>query len=161
MQQFADLFQGISLGQTIVWVCAIVTLGKTFNSILEKYHAHKKTVEKEDEVVAQHTKSISELSDKIDVLIEKVNTIDDKVNTIDDNNNKSEAKRLRREILKFGDLLRDGRVPSKDSFEDIFDCNTEYEDLIARKGIKNGFTAQEMKIIEKSYRELYGNITED
>ena len=63
---------------------------------------------------------------------------------------------MRREILKFSDNIRNGKTPSKDAFQDIIESNAEYENIIAKRQIKNGFTEHEMVFIENKYDELYG-----
>lgn len=156
--QYADLFQNISLGTIIIWSCAVGFLGGCIHKFLEKYRNYKNGFEKKDSTIAAHDEKIQSIDDSINEINESITNITQSIKDFNMLYDKREAKRLRREILKFSDRLRQGDIPSKDSFEDIFDCNQDYEALIAKTDTKNGYTKREMVFVNKRYDELYGKV---
>lgn len=151
--EYAELFSGISLGTLIVWGCAAAFLGGAINKFLEKYRKYRNGYDEKEKAIESHSKEIVNLNNKIDSIIKSVDEITEIYN-------QRESKRLRREILKFSDKLRDGKAPSQDSFEDIFECNESYEELIHKTGTKNGFTEREMAFIQRKYDDIYGSVLE-
>lgn len=105
--------------------------------------------------VDEHTIALTKQDTQIAAIDEKMDKILESITALSSTSDEREARRLRREILKFSDNLRLGKHPSKDSFEDIFDCNEQYEILISKSGIKNGYTEQEMKFVKNVYAQLY------
>ena len=151
--EYAELFSGISLGTLIVWGCAAAFIGGAINKFLEKYRKYKNGYEDKEKAIESHSNEINNLNTKVDSILV---SIDEIIATY----NQRESKRLRREILKFSDKLRDGKIPSQDSFEDIFDCNESYEELIHHTGTKNGFTEREMAFIQRKYDDIYGTVSD-
>lgn len=151
--EYAELFCGISLGTLIVWGCAAAFIGGVINKFLEKYRKYRNGYENKEKAIENHSNEINNLNTKVDSILVHI----DEIKTT---YNQREAKRLRREILKFSDKLRDGKIPSQDSFEDIFDCNESYEELIHNTGIKNGFTEHEMTFIQRKYDDIYGTVSD-
>ena len=154
--EYIEIFNKISLGTVIAGVLALLFLGGLIMKGLEKYHKFKKTIEEKDELINNHTKGIEELNKDIGEIKGKINSVLDFLNVITEEADQREARRLRREILKFSDRLREGKTFSQDAFQDIMESNEEYERIIARRSINNGFTEQEMAFIIKKYHELYG-----
>ena len=154
--EYIELFDKISLGTLIAIVLALLFLGGLIMKGLERYHKFKKTIEEKDALIDGHTKKIEKLNECVEKINSKVDTILTSLDTIKDDADQREARRLRREILKFGDNIRMGKIYSKDAYQDIIESNEEYEKIIKRCNISNGFTEQEMVFIVKKYHELYG-----
>ena len=123
---------------------------------LDKYHKFKKTIEEKDNIINGHDEKIKGLETYVTEINSKVDTVLVSLDNIMESGDQREARRLRREILKFGDNIRAGKTYSRDAFQDIIESNEEYERIINRRDIKNGFTEQEMIYIVKKYHELYG-----
>ena len=154
--EYIEIFDKVSLGTLVAIVLSLLFLGGLIMKGLDKYHKFKKTIEEKDNLIAQHSKEILQLNTDVKEINTKVDTVIDTLDTIMDDADQREARRLRREILKFGDNIRNGKTYSKDAFQDIIESNEEYERIINRRDIKNGFTEQEMVYIVKKYHELYG-----
>ena len=154
--EYIEIFDKLTFGTVIAIVLALLFLGGLIMKGLEKYHAYKNNVEEKDELMKKHTEGIDELYKNINDINEKVDTVLSAIDSIKEDADQREARRLRREILKFGDNIRNGKTFSKDAFQDIIESNEEYENIITRRSIKNGFTEQEMVYIIKKYQELYG-----
>ena len=158
--QYLTYLNAISVGQVVLGVLIGGFLGKGLLSFLEKYRKTRNKQEDKIETIDNHDQEIASLQELYGTLNEKIDTCITGLQALTKEANGREARRLRREILKFADSLRDGRTPSKDSFEDIIDCNEEYEELIEKEGIKNGYTAREMKFVYAKFDALYGVVDE-
>lgn len=154
--EYVEFFDKISLGTLITIVLALIFLGGLIMKGLDKYHKFKKTIEEKDSLMDAHTKDINELNGDIGEIKGKIDNVLDALDDIKENADQREARRLRREILKFSDGIRSGKTYSRDAFQDIMESNEEYERIINRRDIKNGFTEQEMSYVIKKYHELYG-----
>lgn len=154
--EYIEIFDKISFGAVIGIILALLFLGGLIMKGLDKYHKIKKTIEEKDKLIDGHETRINKLSEDIGEINGKVDEVLASLGTIREDADQREARRLRREILKFGDNIRNGKTFSKDAFQDIIESNEEYENIIARRNIKNGFTEQEMIFIVKKYHELYG-----
>ena len=154
--EYIEIFDKVSLGTLVAIVLSLLFLGGLIMKGLDKYHKFKKTIEEKDNIIERHSKEILQLNTDVKEINTKVDTVIDTLGTIMDDADQREARRLRREILKFGDNIRNGKTYSKDAFQDIIESNEEYERIINRRDIKNGFTEQEMIYIVKKYHELYG-----
>ena len=154
--EYIEIFDQISFGTVIACILALLFLGGLMFKGLEKYHNLKKNVEDKDKEIQNHDTEINKLKDNVSEINTKIDDVLiclDKVITSAD---QRESRRLRREILKFSDGIRNGKIYSRDAFQDIMESNQEYENLILTHGITNGFTEHEMAFIEKKYDELYG-----
>ena len=154
--EYVELFDKISLGTVISIILALLFLGGLIMKGLNKYHKFKKTIEVKDDLIDTHTKDISEVKGDIGEIKGKMDIILVSLDSIKEEADQREARRLRREILKFSDGIRNGKTYSRDAFQDIMESNEEYERIITKRDIKNGFTEQEMMYIVKKYHELYG-----
>jgi len=154
--EYVELLDKISLGTVVATVLCLLFLGGLIMKGLDKYHKFKNKIEEKDTLMDAHTKGIDELNKDIREIKGNLNNIVDLLDSIKEEADQREARRLRREILKFSDNIRSGKAFSKDAFQDIIESNEEYERIIAIRDIKNGFTEQEMAHIIKKYQELYG-----
>ena len=154
--EFIEFFNKISFGTFITAILALLFLGGLIMKGLDKYHKFKKTIEEKNSLMDAHTKGIDELNRDIGEIKSKIDTVIDGLDEIRENADQREARRLRREILKFSDGIRSGKMYSRDAFQDIMESNEEYERIIEIRNIKNGFTEQEMAYVIKKYHELYG-----
>lgn len=154
--EYIEIFDKISLGTLITVVLALLFLGGLIMKGLEKYRKLKNAVEQKDKDINKHESEIVRINGDVSEIKEKIDTVIDSLNQVSENADKREARRLRREILKFSDGIRDGKTYSKDAFQDIIESNEEYRNIITRRNINNGFTEHEMLYILKKYDELYG-----
>ena len=154
--EYIEIFDKISFGTVIAILLSVLFLGGLIMKGLQHYHKFRKTIEEKDKLIDGHTNEITELKSDVGEINTKIDTVLTSLEDIKENADQREARRLRREILKFGDNIRMGKTYSKDAFQDIMESNEEYENIIARRDIKNGFTEQEMIFIVKKYHELYG-----
>jgi len=154
--EYIDLFNQISLGTLIAWILAIGFLVLGIYKFVEKYRAFRNDFEKRNKKVLEHDVTIENINKDLSAMNNKIDNITDILNKVVVDADQREARRLRREILKFSDNIRNGKTPSKDAFQDIIESNAEYENIIAKRQIKNGFTEHEMVFIENKYDELYG-----
>ena len=157
--EYAELFNSISLGVAISWTLAFLFIGGLMYKGLEKYHKYKKDTEKKKEILNTHEEQINKIDNEVKEIGKKVDSIIVTLDKSMENADMREARRLRREILKFGDNIRMGKTYSKDAYQDIIESNEEYENIIAKRQIKNGFTEHEMKFIVNKYDELYGGLS--
>ena len=154
--EYVEIFDQVSLGTVIAVSLALLFLGGLILKGLEKYHSLRKSAEKKDNELKEHDTKISKLEKDVCEIKDKVDTVLTSLDTVMEDADLREARRLRREILKFSDGIRNGKTYSRDAYQDIMESNEEYENIIARRNIKNGFTEHEMAFIEKKYDELYG-----
>ena len=154
--EYIELFNKISLGTLVTAILALLFLGGLIMKGLDRYHKFKKTIEEKNSLMDAHTKGIDELNRDISEIKGKVDSVLDALEGIKESADQREARRLRREILKFSDGIRSGKTYSRDAFQDIMESNEEYERIIAVRDITNGFTEQEMAYVIKKYHELYG-----
>jgi len=154
--EFIDIYNKISFGDVVATLLAILFVGGLVMKGLKKYHNFKKTIEEKDKLIDGHTDKIDELDKTVNQIDGKMDTILAALDNIKCEADQREARRLRREILKFSDNIRNGKTFSRDAYQDIIESNEEYERIIARQDIKNGFTEHEVAFIEKKYDELYG-----
>ena len=154
--EYVEIFDKISFGAVIAIVLSLLFLGGLIMKGLDKYHKFKKTIEEKDQIIDGHTSEIKNLRNDVEGINGKMDTVLSSLDNIMENADRREARRVRREILKFGDNIRNGKTFSRDAFQDIMESNEEYENIIKRRDIKNGFTEQEMLFIVKKYHELYG-----
>lgn len=154
--EYIETLNKISLGTLVMWVLALLFLGGLIMKGLERYHKYRNNTKEKDELMQKHTEGINKLNSEISSINEKLGGVIDTLDNIQNDADQREARRLRREILKFGDNIRNGKTFSRDAFQDIIESNEEYENIISRRNIKNGFTEQEMVYIVKKYHELYG-----
>lgn len=156
LMEYMEVFDKISFGTVIAIILAGLFLGGLIMKGLDKYHKFKKAIEEKDEIINGHTNEIKDLKNSVGEINAKMDSVLLSLDNIKEAADQREARRLRREILKFGDNIRNGKTFSKDAFQDIMESNEEYENIITRREIKNGFTEQEMIYIVKKYHELYG-----
>lgn len=154
--EYVEIFDKISLGTVVTVILAAIFLGGLIMKGLDKYHKFKETIEEKDKLLNDHSSKIEEINKDVSEIKSKMDTVLTSLDNIMENADQREARRLRREILKFGDNIRNGKSFSKDAFQDIMESNEEYEKIISRRNLKNGFTEQEMIFIVKKYHELYG-----
>jgi len=154
--EYVQIFDKVSFGTVIAIGLALLFLGGLIMKGLDRYHKFKKTIEEKDSLMDTHTKGIAKLNNDISEIKGKLDTVIASLDDITESADQREARRLRREILKFSDGIRNGKTYSRDAFQDIMESNEEYERIINRRDIKNGFTEQEMAFIVKKYHELYG-----
>lgn len=154
--EYIETLNKISLGTLVMWVLALLFLGGLIMKALEKYHKFKNKEEENDELMSKHTQGIADLNKDISYIKEILDTVVTSLEDIKENSDQREARRLRREILKFSDGLRNDKIYSRDAFQDIMESNEEYDRIIEKHDIKNGFTEQEMTFITNKYQELYG-----
>ena len=154
--EYIEIFDKISFGTVVAIVLSLLFLGGLIMKGLDRYHKFKKTIEEKDKLIDANTSGVKELNKDIEQINGKVDTILEALDSIKEDADQREARRLRREILKFGDNIRNGKTYSRDAFQDIIESNEEYERIIKRCNITNGFTEQEMIYIIKKYHELYG-----
>lgn len=64
---------------------------------------------------------------------------------------------LRKDILNFSNALSRGTLFPRESYTDIFDAHTEYENLITQYDFKNGRVDFAMNNIRKKYNECSQN----
>ena len=156
--EYVDTLNSVSLGTVVAWILSILFVGGLFFKGLEKYRKIKNGMEKRDKAVVLHEKQIGEINKDVSEINKKVDDIIAALNDVRTDADEREARRLRREILKFSDGIRDGKVFSQDAFQDIIESNEEYEKIITKREIKNGFIEHEMCFIESKYDELYGGV---
>ena len=154
--EYIEIFDKISLGTVVAAVLALLFLGGLIMKGLEKYRKLKNDVEKKDEDIKKHESEITQLNIDVSEIKGKIDTVIESLNKVSEDADQREARRLRREILKFSDGIRNGKTYSKDAFQDIMESNEEYKNIIARRSINNGFTEHEVLFIIKKYDELYG-----
>ena len=154
--EYIEIFDRVSFGQVIAGMLALLFLGGLIMKALEKYHKFKNKEEENDELMTKHTQGIADLNKDISYIKETLDTVVASLEDIKENSDQREARRLRREILKFSDGLRNDKIYSRDAFQDIMESNEEYDRIIEKHNIRNGFTEQEMTFITNKYQELYG-----
>lgn len=154
--EYVDLFQTITVSDLIIWSLAFIFIGGYIHKGLEKYRKAKNTLDDKQEMLDSHEGKIQELAASIDLMSGKIDQLLVSMDNINSLYDEREARRLRREILKFSDAVRNGKRPSKDAFQDIFESNQEYENLIEKTGAKNGYTEHEMLFVSSKYDEMYG-----
>ena len=154
--EYIEIFNHISFGAVVAIILSAIFLGGLIMKGLDKYHKFKKTIENKDELIDGHTEKIKEFEKNMNEINDKMDIVLASLDSIKEEADQREARRLRREILKFSDNIRNGKIFSRDAFQDIIESNEEYERIITRQNIKNGFTEHEMSFIENKYDELYG-----
>lgn len=159
--EFISIFDTISLGTIVVYSCAIAFLGGAIFKFLEKYRKAKNELDDKTKSIDDHEAKIQAINTDISNLSDKVDTIIKQMKEFNDIYDQREARRLRREILKFSDGLRDGKIPSRDAFRDIINSNQEYVRLIAKTGCPNGYTEAEMEFVKSKYQKIYNVVEED
>lgn len=84
-------------------------------------------------------------------------TLDNIQTEIKDVRNELDSARmqtLRYDCLKFASDVRSGYPKTRREYEEIFRMEEEYEDLITKHDIKNGFMKEEMIFVHEHYKSL-------
>lgn len=84
-------------------------------------------------------------------------TLDNIQTDIKDVRNELDSARmqtLRYDCLKFASDVRSGYPKTRREYEEIFRMEEEYEELIAKHEIKNGFMKEEMLFVHEHYKSL-------
>lgn len=113
----------------------IVAFGKIGNSAITKYINNS-------------------MKPHFDEIHESLDNIKDQINDIRDENDRREVQRLRYECLKFASDVRDGANKKRGEYEEIFRMEQDYNILIKKHNIENGFMVEEMLFIHESYRKM-------
>ena len=133
--EYIEIFDKVSLGTVIASILALLFLGGLIMKGLENYRKLKNDVEKKDQDIKKHEAERTKLNNDVSEINGKIDTVLDSLNKVSEDADQREARRLRREILKFSDGIRNGKTYSKDAFQDIIESNEEYENIIARRAI--------------------------
>lgn len=80
--------------------------------------------------------------------------IKEQIDEIRNENDRREVQRLRYECLKFASEVRDGSNKKRGEYEEIFRMEQDYNTLIKKHNIENGFMVEEMLFLHESYRKL-------
>lgn len=89
---------------------------------------------------------------KVDSLQEEIISVKEDVTKMQELNDEREAKAARTRILRFGDEILHGVKHSKDHFDEILLCGTEYDQFCREHpDFKNHMTERIMNLITKTY----------
>jgi len=89
---------------------------------------------------------------KVDSLQEEISDVKRDVSKMQEINDERNAKSARTRILRFGDEILHGVKHSKDHFDEILLCGTEYDQFCREHpDFKNHMTERTMKLITKTY----------
>lgn len=87
---------------------------------------------------------------------EKVDKLENKVDSLEDKVDRNEAITSRVRILRFGDELRGGATPSKESFDQVLSDITNYNQYcMDHPKFENDKTVLTTKVIKETYTRLY------
>ena len=96
------------------------------------------------------------VSDKMDKLEEKVNQLENKVDGLDKKVDKNEAINARVRILHFGDEITADIHHSRESFDQVLDDITQYNQYCKdHPKFENDKTVITTQIIKETYHKLY------
>lgn len=134
------------------WSYIARQIGLAINKgLLDELRAQSEQTAQEFEKV---NSSLIDLDKKINENEEKRIKADDKAQKIAD---KREVKRLRAEILQFAaDIRYDDHPRFRSEFQHIFEAHDDYEKLLDKLNMTNGYTSAEMEVIKNKYFEQYG-----
>ncbi len=87
-------------------------------------------------------------------LIQRITALEREVTTMKSDGDERDAKESRKEILKFGDELLHGMRHSKENFDRILMCITEYAQYCdSHKAFKNNVTEETTRHILSTYEK--------
>lgn len=90
----------------------------------------------------------------VDVVEEKIDHLSESVVKLEDRVDEGQAIQARVRILRFGDEIRNSSYHSKDSYEQVLDDITRYNQYCEmHPKFKNDMTVLTSQIIEESYKE--------
>lgn len=89
----------------------------------------------------------------LDELAKQKETMSEIRDVVDDN----EIDRIRWEILDFANSCRQGKRHTHDEFVHIFELNTKYHNILARRNLENGIIDLEYNFITKIYAKCEEN----
>ena len=85
---------------------------------------------------------------------DNLNTIQEDLKNVSIDNDKREMQRLRYECLRFASEVRKGEAKTRQEYEEIFRMEENYDYMIDKYEIKNGFMEEEMRYVHEQYRKL-------
>ncbi len=89
-----------------------------------------------------------------DEIHKSLDNIKDQLDDIRDENDRREVQRLRYECLKFASEVHKGIHKERGEYEEIFRMEHDYNALIKKHNIENGFMVEEMLFVHESYRNM-------
>lgn len=95
----------------------------------------------------QMAPSLKEIKDSID-------NVHDEINNMKKESDEDKMQRLRYECLCFASDIRKGEAKTRQEYEEIFRMESEYDRLIDKYKIKNGYMEEEMLYVHNQYRSL-------
>lgn len=135
----------ILYGYLLIIASVITTIGVIINNVKGFGKGSKKAVDKYIE--NQMAPSLKIIKDSIDDLHREINE-----NKKDSDEDK--MQRLRYDCLCFASDIRKGVPKTRQEYEEIFRMETEYDRLITKYDIKNGYMEEEMLYVHNQYRSL-------
>lgn len=132
--QYILLVSSIIAAIGVIW-SNLKGLGNNSKKIINKYI---------DDQVSPNLVSIKDC-------IEKVHT---EINDMKRESDEDKMQRLRYECLCFASDIRKGEAKTRQEYEEIFRMEAEYDRLIAKYDIVNGFMEEEMLYTHNQYRSL-------
>lgn len=132
-------------GYLMLAASIITSLGVIFNSIKGFGKKSKNGVDKYIE--KQMAPSLKAIQDSIE-------SVHNEINNMKKESDKDKMQRLRYECLCFASDIRKGEAKTMQEYEEIFRMESEYDRLIEKYNIKNGFMEEEMLYTHNQYRVL-------
>lgn len=126
----------------------MTAIGVIFNYIKGFGKNSKKNIDKYIE--NQMAPSLKEIKNSID-------NVHNEINAMKRESDNDKMQRLRYECLCFASDVRKGIAKTRQEYEEIFRMETEYDKLITKYNIQNGFMEEEMLYVHKQYRSLKDN----
>lgn len=110
-----------------------------------------------------------EKDSKVSEILSAIDKLDKRVGRMEEKENEREAINFRVRILRFGDEMLEGRLHSKDSYDQVLSDGDGYERFCAaHPEFRNNITVETLDNIKRSYRKrltkgdfLHGGITNE
>lgn len=134
-------------GYLILAASIITSAGVIFNYIKGLGKNSKNSVDKYIE--NQMAPGLKEIKDSIE-------SVHNEISILKKESDEDKMQRLRYDCLCFASDIRKGIAKTRQEYEEIFRMETEYDKLIDKYDIKNGFMEEEMLYVHKQYRSLNG-----
>lgn len=99
----------------------------------------------------------NQMSDNLQEIKDSIKDVKNDIYILKKESDSDKMQRLRYTCLCFASDIRKGIAKTRQEYEEIFRMETEYDKLIAKYDIENGFMEEEMLYVHKQYRSLEDN----
>lgn len=161
LEEFLTVFGDVTIADAVMVILAIVFLVLMYKKVSkyfeDKAEAKKKKAAELEEALTAVRKYPEYRKQSLEIqaqLTDSITRVDDALHNIAITVDENEVKRLRGEILNFGNSLRRGERHTYEDFQYIIEVHDDYERLLHKLKRKNGVVTETFGYIMSVYHKL-------